>query len=104
MVKPKARAARSQPLSSALPASPRASTSRYAGVSSIERRIHMPTGPRMPPRRKGTRQPQASIVAGSRSVFMSAATPEPRRSPATTLVCWKLPYQPRFPLGAHSTM
>lgn len=43
------------------------------------------------------RQPQLSIVAGSSSVLRSAATPEPRRSPATTLVCWKLPYQPRRP-------
>jgi len=37
-------------------------------------------------------------------VLSSAATPEPSNSPATTLVCWKLPNHPRRPAGDHSTM
>ena len=63
----------------------------YAGVSSIVRRIHKPTGPRMPPSRNGMRHPQASICSGVKTVFISAAMPEPSRMPATTLICWKLP-------------
>ena len=55
------------------------------------RRMYMPTGPMIPPSRKGIRQPQLPMSAGVITVLSNAATPEPSSSPATTLVCWKLP-------------
>ena len=44
------------------------------------------------------------MLSGDMALLRVATVPEPRRRPAATLICWKEPYQPRFPSGAHSTM
>src|SRR5712692_3339016 len=64
----------------------------------------MPTGRIRPPSRNGMRQPQLSTSAAESRVLVSAATPEPSSRPAATLLCWKLPINPRRSAGAHSTM
>ena len=57
-----------------------------------------------PPSRKGTRQIQSSTACAGNIVLTNAAMPEPSSSPPATLHCCRLPYSPRRPSGAHSTM